>query len=324
MSKESSFVTIGDTGLKVPRICFGTSALSDMPDTYGYEVDVERAIKTIHAIAASEAPFLDTSRNYGMGRSEERIGLALRELGGAPDSLIISTKLDRDMDTLKFDGARARRSLEESLAALGVDAVDILHLHDPEHAASVDEITRTGGALDELFKMKEEGLAKAIGLAAGNVDVMMPILRDRNFDMLITHNRKTLVNNNADEMIELAKSRGIAVMNAAPYAGGALAKGSASFDRYVYQKATDEVMAPIRAVEAICKKHAIAPGAAALQYSTRHADIAVTICGVSKPERVEQTLNWASTDISDEAWNELLALKQSSEDPEASREYKAE
>ena len=56
--------------------------------------------------------------------------------------------------------------------------------------------------------------------------MMMPLLRDWDFDALITHNRFTLVNRNAEPMLDLAKSKGIAVLNAAPYAGGVLAKGS--------------------------------------------------------------------------------------------------
>ena len=51
-----------------------------------------------------------------MGRSEARIGQVVRELGGWPKGRILSTKLDRDMDDRRFDGPRARRSLEESLA----------------------------------------------------------------------------------------------------------------------------------------------------------------------------------------------------------------
>ena len=78
---------------------------------------------------------IDSSRNYGSGRSEERIGQVVRELGGWPAGRVLSTKLDRDMETGRFDAAQARRSLEESLAALAVDRVDILHLHDPEHTA---------------------------------------------------------------------------------------------------------------------------------------------------------------------------------------------
>ncbi len=82
---------------------------------------------------------------------------------------MISTKLDRDMDSGSFDASRARKSLEESLKRLGVEKIQVLHLHDPEHASDLKEITRSGGALDELFKIKEEGLADAVGLAMENL-----------------------------------------------------------------------------------------------------------------------------------------------------------
>ena len=95
----------------------------------------------------------------------------IRERGRLPDGFVISTKLDRDMASGRFDGDCARRSLEESLAALGLDKVGILHLHDPEHGADVSEVTRKGGALDQLFRMKEEGLATAVGLAMGRIDL---------------------------------------------------------------------------------------------------------------------------------------------------------
>ena len=317
-----SFRPIGTTGVSVPSICFGTSALGDMPDTYTYQVSEARAIDTVQAILTSAAPFLDCSRNYGMGRSETRIGLAIRALGGLPENAIISTKLDRDMDSRVFDAEQARRSLEESLQALGVDKVDILHLHDPEHAESIAPITRSGGALDELFKMRDEGLCKAVGLAAGNVDMMMPILRERNFDVLITHNRHTLVNANAEPMLDYASNNNIAVLNAAPYCGGALAKGTATFKRYVYQEANEAMLSPLQAVEAICDAHGVAPGAAALQFSMHDNRVHSTICGVSKPERVQQTLDWASTEIPAAAREQLAALERSAADPEASREYR--
>ncbi len=306
----------------MPAICFGTSALGNMPDTYGYGVDEAQALATLHAIFASPVGFLDTSRNYGFGRSEERVGMAIRERGGLPPGFVLSTKLDRDMDTGAFDAARARRSFEQSLTALGLDRVHILHLHDPEYGTSLDEITRPGGALSELFKIKAEGLADAVGLAAGRIDIMMPILREWEFDVLITHNRFTLLNNNAESMIELAMERGIGVLNAAPYAGGTLAKGTESYRRYVYQEASDEVLAPARRVEEVCARHGVPTGAAALQFSLRDPRISATVCGVSKPERVAQTLEWANWPIPEAAWQELLALPRSGEDPEATRDYK--
>lgn len=319
---ELQKVSLGGTGLSVSPIGFGASSIGDMPDTYGYEVGLERAHATVRAIFDGPTNLLDVSRNYGFGRSEERIGDVIAERGGLPDGFVLSTKLDRDSETNRFDAARARRSLEESLEALNLDRVQILHLHDPEHAADLTEITRPGGSVDELFKIKDEGLADAVGLAAGRTDIMMPILRDWDFDVMITHNRFMLTNRHAEEMIELAVSRDVAVFNAAPYAGGVLAKGTAEYPRYVYQKASDAMLDPVRAVEAVCARHNVSPGAVALQFSLRDPRIASTICGVSKPERVAQTLEWAAAPIPEEAWAELMALAFAVDDPEATREYR--
>lgn len=315
-------VRLGQSGLMVSPLCFGLAPLGDMPDTYGYSVDIERARDTVRAIFDSPVNFLDTSRNYGFGRSEQRIGEVIKERGGIPEGFVISSKLDRDMETNKFDAARARRSLEESLKTLNVDRIQILHLHDPEYATSLEDVTGSNGALKELFRMKEEGLADAVGLAAGRVDVMMPILRDWDFDALITHNRFTLANRNAEEMMNLAQDRGIAVLNAAPYCGGVLAKGTASHARYVYQEATAEMLEPIAKIENVCARHNIPPGAAALQFSMRDPRVASTIIGISKPERIAQTIEWAKHPISDAAWADLLALPFETGDPEASRVYK--
>ena len=186
-------------------------------------------------------------------------------------------------------------------------------------STSLAEITKPGGAVDELFKIKEEGLADAVGLAAGNVDVMMPILRDWDFDALITHNRFTLINRNAEPMIEFAHNKGMAILNAAPYSGGVLAKGVADYPRYVYQSATEDALAPARQIEAICTKYDIPPGVVALQFSMRDPRITATICGVSKPERVQQTYDWAQWPIPEQAWQELMSLPHEKDDPEASR-----
>lgn len=312
---------LGKTNLNVSKICFGTSGLGDMPNTYGYSVDLDRAHRTVEAIFDGPVNFLDTSRNYA--DAEVRVGDVIKARGGLPTGFIVSSKLDRDMTTRHFDGARARRSLEESLEALGLDRIPLLHLHDPEHCVSLPEITGPGGALPELMKMKEEGLCDAVGLAAGTVDVMMPLLRNWDFDALISHNRFTLVNRNAEEMFDYAHGRGIAVLNAAPYASGVLAKGTGSYTRYVYQEASDEVLAPVRRIEEICARHGIPTGAAALQFSMRDPRVTSTICGVSKPERVQETLDWATFRIPDEAWAEMLAVPYATDDPEASRQYKA-
>ncbi len=314
---------LGRSGLMVSRVCCGTGPIGHMPEVYGHGSTEELAYATVRAIFDGPSNFMDTSRNYGAGRSEERIGHVIRERGGVPDGFVLATKLDRDPATNRFDAAAMRRSLETSFAALGVDKVSLLHLHDPEYAADLDEVTKPGGGLSELYRIKAEGLCDAVGLAAGRVDVMMPILERFEFDAMITHNRFTLVNRNADAMIDYAAGKGIAVINAAPFAGGVFAKGSAASPRYVYQEASEAMLQPVRAVESICARYGVPPGAVALQFSTRDPRITSTICGVGRPEEVTGVAEWANWPIPAALWDEIAALPASSDDPEATRNYVA-
>ena len=312
---------IKDTGLEVTELSFGTSSLGSMPDTYGYEVSEDRAQKTLNRFFQGPVNMLDTSRNYAMGESEKRIGKAIKENGGWPNGFLLSTKLDRNMDTLVLDKNRVRESLEESLKTLNVDSVDILFLHDPEYAKDITDITKKDGAMDELFKIKNEGLAKAAGVAMGKVDIMFPLLKDWDFDVIINHNRYTLLNREANEMYDYASSKNIAIFNAAPYAGGVLAKGPDNFKKITYQDATEEKLAPAREFEKVCKKHNVELGAAALQFSLRDNRITSTICGVTSVESIEKNLAWASTNIPEEFWNEVLKLPYSTKDPESERNF---
>ena len=313
---------IGSTGLAVTSLGFGAAPLGDMPDTYGYGVDEATARAAIDAIFDGPVNLLDTSRNYGFGRSEERIGAAIRSRGALPKGFILSTKLDRDMETGRFDGDRAKQSFDESQKALALDHIPMLHLHDPEHARDLTEITCTGGALEQLFRLKEQGAVTAVGLAMGRLDIMLPLVRDWPFDVILSHNRYTLLNRSADALFDLAQSRGMTILNAAPYAGGVLAKGSSVVKKVTYQDSSDAALAPVRAVEDVCARHGVAPGAAALQFSQHDPRVACTIVGVSKAQRITQTLDWASAQVSEAAWSDLAGLAFSTVDPEAERVYR--
>jgi len=312
---------IKNTDLEVTELSFGTSSLGSMPDTYGYEVPEERAQETLKRFFKGPVNLLDTSRNYGMGESELRIGRAIKNNSGWPNNFILSTKLDRDMNTLGFDKDRARKSLEESLNALNLDKVDILFLHDPEHTKDVSEITKKGGSMDELFKIKEEGLCRAVGLAMGKVDMMFPMLKEWDFDVIINHNRFTLLNRQANEMYDYAYKKNISIINAAPYAGGVLAKGPSNFKKITYQDVTEEKLAPAREIEKVCKKYNVEMGAAALQFSMKDERVTSTLCGVTSVQSIEKNLSWAETSIPEKFWDEILKLPYSTKDPESERKY---
>ncbi len=312
---------LGTTDLLATPVCIGTSALGDMPGTYGYSVGIDRAMATVRAIFDGPINFLDVSRNYGLGQSEERIGRVIRERGGTPDGFVLSTKVDRDMDTMIFDAGQVRRSLNESLEALGLEKVEILHLHDPEYVADINQVTAPGGPLDELFKIKDEGLADYVGLAAGNVDVMLPLIESYEFDFMVTHNRFSIVNCSAEALINRAVARGTVVLNAAPYMGGVLAKGPDAYPRMTYMPAGPKKLEPVRELENLCRRHSIPLGAAALQYSIRDRRVGSTICGASRPERIAETVEWATLPIPDEFWAAAAQIERNAGDPEADREY---
>lgn len=314
-------VQLGTTGLEVTKLCFGGSALGDMPSTYGYSVDDERAYATINAIFDSPVNFLDSSRIYGFGRSEERMGEVIKARGGLPEGFVLATKLDRDPESNRFDADQVKRSLEQSLKALNLDSIPLLHLHDPEHARSLDEIRGSGGAIDALMRFKEEGLCQAVGLAMGRLDMMLPLAKEFAFDAVLNHNRFTLLNRSATELFDYAKSGGIAVLNAAPYAGGVLAKGASVMPQIAYSPADEEALSGVRKIEEICARYGIAPGAVALQFSMRDQRIDSTIVGVSAPGRVAQTLEWATAAIPGELWAEIESLEYETTDPEAHRVY---
>lgn len=314
-------VTLGTSGLSVTPLCFGTSALGSMPGTYGYEVSEATARDTLDAIFDGPVNFLDTSNNYAMGVSETRIGEAIRARGGLPEGFVLATKLDRDMETGRFDADRVRRSAEESLTRLGLDRFQVLHFHDPEHARDMAEITATGGAIEELMKLKEEGLVEATGIAMGRTDILAPLVEDFPFDICLNHNRFTLLNRSSEPIFERAREKGMAVFNAAPYAGGVLAKGAGAFRRITYQEVGDEALAPVRRIEDACAQHGVAPGALALQFSLKADLVDCTVIGVTKPERVQQTLDWAAADIPQALWDEINAIEADYSDPEANRVY---
>ena len=64
------------------------------------------------------------------------------------------------------------------------------------------------------------------------------------------------------------------------------------------------------------------PGAVSLQFSMREPRIVSTICGVTKPERVAETLAWADWPVPQAVWDALEGLAASADDPEATRDYR--
>jgi len=306
----SSRRTLGGTGLSVSPLCVGCAPLGDMPETFDYSVSEERARETLKAVLGSPINFLDTAASYGDGESERRIGGILEEVGGLPEGIVLATKADRDLTTGDFSGEQMRRSVERSLRLLGRDKLQLVYLHDPEHE-SFEHMMTPGGPVEVLRGLTEEGVIQHLGVAGGPIDLMIRFVETDLFEAVITHNRYTLVNRAADPLFDVAAERGVAALNAAPYGSGILAKGPDAYARYEYAEAPKAVVDQVRTMQQACHEFEVPLAAAALQFSLKDHRIASTIVGMSRPERVEQTLELATHPIPDELWESIEALTSS-------------
>jgi D-threo-aldose 1-dehydrogenase len=293
---------LGSTGLTVSAIAAGGGPLGGMPELFGYDTPEDRAIALVRDLATSPIRMIDTANGYSDGRSEERIGAALREL---PDSgLLIATKVDaRDGD---YSGARVRASVDESRARLGMDHLPLVHLHDPEFHPGAG-FDRPGGAIEALLALREEGVIGRIGLAAGHVPTMDRLLDTGAFDVVLTHSRATLLDRGADPLIDRARAEGLGVINAAVLGGGLLASRGAK-PLYGFRPAGPEVLQAAAALHDLADGLGVVLADAAVQQSVRDPRIDTTVVGFSRPERVPRLLEALAAPIPEEFWERAAAL----------------
>jgi D-threo-aldose 1-dehydrogenase len=308
----------GSTGFQVTPLCVGAAPLGDMPETFAYSVPEDQALATVRAAFTSAINFLDTAAIYGFGESERRIGKVIREMGGLPEGFVLATKGDRDPETNSFSGEQFKRSVEGSLERLGLDHLQYVYIHDPEHT-TFEDIMSPGGAFEVLREFKEQGVIGHIGMSGGPIKMLMRYIETGLFSAVETHNRYTLINRSAAPLLDLCHKMGVAVVNAAPYGSGILAKGPDAYARYAYQDAPEEIVERTRKLAAVCQEFNVPLIAAALQFSMRDPRVTTTVVGMTKPERVQQTIDLAALAIPEELWARLDAVGYDTEDPEANR-----
>ena len=295
---------LGTTGLTVSPVTLGAAPLGSMPETFGYEVTEQDAVELVRTVLRSDITTIDTANGYSDGRSEHRIGQAITAEGGLPESALVITKVDqRDGD---YSGERVRRSLQESAQRLGVHPLPLVHLHDPEFH-DFAAMTGPGGAVEALVAARDRGDVQHIGLAGGDVHVLRRYLDLGVFEVLLVHNRWTLVDRSAGPLLHEAALRGMGIVNAAVLGGGILAGTRRTTNQYGYRAAPAAVLDAVDRMHDICRGYDTDLATAAIRFSTRDARIHSTVVGFTRPERIAATLAAASADLPDALWDDLEA-----------------
>ncbi|HEX8953655.1 MAG TPA: aldo/keto reductase [Polyangia bacterium] len=141
--------TLGRTGVKVSLLGLGGFHL-------GLPREDKEAVRIIHAAMDHGVTFLDNCWDYNDGKSEERMGLALAEPSRRQRAFLM-TKLDGRTS------ASAEKQLEQSLARLRTDHIDLVQVHEVIRMEDPERVFGPGGAIEALVAARQAGKLRFIG-----------------------------------------------------------------------------------------------------------------------------------------------------------------
>jgi D-threo-aldose 1-dehydrogenase len=325
-------VKLTPDGPLVSRLALGTAPIGDL---YGL-VGESDAQATVTAAAAGGVNFFDTSPLYGFGLSELRLGAGLRasQMTGRP---VISTKVGRRVpglgeadgtprmastfagglsQSLVFDYSAdgARRSLEQSLLRLGVEAVDVVLIHDVDiftHGRDgLEQRYREAmdGAFEALRDLRAQGLVKAIGVGVNEAEIATRFIRDGDFDVVLLAGRYSLLEQPAlAAFLPEAHRRKVGVMLGGVFNSGILATGPVAGARYNYAPAPPDVLDRVRRIEAVCKANGVALRDAALRFVLGHPSVKAVVIGAVGAREMSDNLAAFEAGLPARLWSDLKA-----------------
>ncbi len=324
---------VGKTNLEVTELGLGGAPMGGFRATIS---DAE-ALRLTDAAYKGGVRYFDTSPFYGYGRSELRMGAALRQR--PRDEYILSTKVGRVMHAMKpgekvpadfrenglpgfapvfdytYDGVM--RSLEHSHLRLGLARIDIALIHDVDFwtikdRAILDERFKT--VMDSGFKALDEcrraGVIGAIGVGINESDTSLRFIKAGNFDCMLLAGRYTLLEQGGLEaFLPECVKRNVSVILGGPYNSGILTGGVKPGATHDYVAAPAHLIEKAQKIEAVCQRHGVELGAAAMQFPLFHPAVCAVIPGALSEGEVRQNIARLSAAIPVELWSELKREK---------------
>ena len=319
---------IGRTSLNLPGFGLGAAHLGELYSL----VPEAQSQATLNAAWEAGVRYYDTAPWYGRGLSEHRLGAFLRTKprGSFKVTTKVGRTLHRPKDPGHFDRAPwlgglnfevnfdysydgIMRSYEQALQRIALDTVDALVIHDLDAGFHGDkqagyERQLEGSGIRALEQLKKAGDIKAFGMGINNNSALETVASRFDLDFCLVAMPYTLLDHESLHrgMADLQK-RGISAIIGAPFASGILVTGSAGPAHYAYGKASPEIQAKVRGIEAVCATHGVALPAAALQFLLAHPVVVSVIPGGVTPDEVTQNLASVAAPIPAAFWADLKA-----------------
>lgn len=275
------YKTLGKTGLKVSIIGFGASPLGQ---EFG-SIDPAEGTRAVHYAIERGINYFDVAPYYGRTLAETRLGEALV---GYRDKVVLATKVgryDKDLAAgFDFSARRVIQSVDESLARLKTDYIDVFQIHDIEFGQRQQIIHET---LPAMRKLQESGKIRFVGITGYSLYPLKEVAEVEEVDTILSYCRYNLMDTAMDEVLTpIARQKGIGLINASPLHMRVLTETGAP----EWHPAPKKVVEMGRQVAAFCRSRGVDIADLAMQFVLQHADVATTLVGMSKTKHVDQNL----------------------------------
>jgi len=328
---------LGKTGISVPPVIFGTSALGNLYSTLSDEIKTKIVDECFKHVPGPV--FFDSAGKYGAGLALEMLGSCLRKLNTDPDKVIISNKLGwirTELKTpeptfepgvwrnLKYDAIQnisyegIITCFEQGNDLLGGYMPQLVSVHDPDEyiavARSEAEKERLYSQIIDAYRalsdLRSQGKVRAVGIGAKNWKVIQKVSGDVKLDWVMFANSMTIMCHPPDlqDFMKVLQGKGVGIVNSAVFHAGFLTGGN-YFDYVLIKPDTPENRARFKWRDdffALCKKHNIQPSTACINFAMTVPGVVSISLNTSNPARIKDNVESVMADVPREFYADMV------------------
>ena len=320
MYKKTDLAQVGGTDLKVTRLSFGGAPIGNL-NKFVEEPDAKGALE---AAWDAGVRYFDTAPFYGYGLSEQRTGRMLAQHDR--DEYVLSTKVGRLIrpgvrtGTEIYDGGKSyylsypemccvldygydgvMRSHEDSLKRIGVDRIDILHIHDPDDHFD----WASNGAYKALDQLRREGTIKAVSAGMNQWEMLSDFIDVGTFDCFLLAGRYTLLEQLAlEKFLPKCAENNVSIVLGGVFNSGLLTDPKPG-KTYNYVAADKKMIDRALDIKRVCESHGVPLMAAAIQFPSAHPAVATICIGARSAAQYNMSVELWDHPIPDSLWSDL-------------------
>ena len=326
---------LGDTGIHIPRLIIGTSALGNL---YGELPEATREALVEEWFRTIDTPVcIDSAGKYGAGLALERIGELLARRQTDPADILISNKLGWKRVPLSGPEPTFERGVWENLNHDAVQRIDyegmfecfeqgnellgeryntqLASVHDPDEyldaAVSTEERERRFGQVIDAYRalgeLQAEGRISAVGIGAKDWQVIREVAERIDLDWVMLATSWTIYSHPPEllSFMEELRRAGVFIINSAVFHSGFLVGGSYFDYRPVSATRDHQLYAWREKFFSVCSQFEVRPVDACVEFALAPAAVKAIALNSSKPERIADNVRSVRARAPREFWNRL-------------------